>query len=237
MIAALFVEKDGIYYGLPDVDPWDESRDARLYEGPDPVVAHPPCKVWSQMGHCRPEIKRGADGGCFMRALVAVDTYGGILEHPANTHAWKHFHLPTPLVEGWRRDVLRPGWTAEVDQAWYGHPCNKRTWLYYVGPEPPDLRFGPAPFTGRTVADDGGGGRDQRSRTPIEFRDLLIAAARSARGTYFGRAVEKQNGCIACASLDVHGESMHTHNGIGEHCPRPKIAAFTSYESDPQEYL
>ena len=43
MIAALYVERDGIYYGLPDVDPWDEARDARLYPGPHPVVAHPPC--------------------------------------------------------------------------------------------------------------------------------------------------------------------------------------------------
>jgi hypothetical protein len=31
MIAALYVETGGVYYGLPDVDPWDEERDARLY--------------------------------------------------------------------------------------------------------------------------------------------------------------------------------------------------------------
>jgi len=30
MIAALFVEKNGCYFGLPDVDPWDIKRDARL---------------------------------------------------------------------------------------------------------------------------------------------------------------------------------------------------------------
>ena len=34
MIAALFVEPGGCYFGLPNVDPWDESRDARLYPGP-----------------------------------------------------------------------------------------------------------------------------------------------------------------------------------------------------------
>jgi hypothetical protein len=43
VIAALFVETNGIYYNRPNVDPWDEARDARLYEGPWPVVAHPPC--------------------------------------------------------------------------------------------------------------------------------------------------------------------------------------------------
>lgn len=46
MIAALYVEKNGVYYGLPDVDPWDKERDARLYAGPWPVVAHPPCSTW-----------------------------------------------------------------------------------------------------------------------------------------------------------------------------------------------
>ena len=41
-IAALFVEKNGIYYGLPGVDPWGKDRDARIYDGPYPVIAHPP---------------------------------------------------------------------------------------------------------------------------------------------------------------------------------------------------
>ena len=43
MVAALYVQRGGAYFGLPDVDPWDEERDARLYPGPHPVVAHPPC--------------------------------------------------------------------------------------------------------------------------------------------------------------------------------------------------
>ncbi len=30
MIAALFVEPDGVYSDLPDVDPWPEFRDALL---------------------------------------------------------------------------------------------------------------------------------------------------------------------------------------------------------------
>ena len=33
MIAALFVETNGCYFGLPGVDAWDEKRDARLYAG------------------------------------------------------------------------------------------------------------------------------------------------------------------------------------------------------------
>jgi hypothetical protein len=32
-VAALFVAAGGCYFGLPDVDPWDVTRDARLYAG------------------------------------------------------------------------------------------------------------------------------------------------------------------------------------------------------------
>lgn len=181
MIAALYVETDGIYFGLEGVDPWDEKRNATLYDGPWPVVAHPPCKAWSLMGQCRPEIVRGDDGGTFAAALEAVRDWGGVLEHPAYSHAWKKFGLPYPPRDGWAQGLWDDGWTCEVDQAQYGHPANKRTWLYYIGAPPPPLRWGRAPFTGRTVRSDGGGGRDQRSRTPIEFRDELIRLARLSR--------------------------------------------------------
>ena len=33
-VAALFVETNGVYFGLDAVDPWDECRDARTYGGP-----------------------------------------------------------------------------------------------------------------------------------------------------------------------------------------------------------
>lgn len=78
MIAALFVMKNGCYFNLPDVDPWDKDRDARLYAGPHPVVAHPPCQLWGSMAavnyarwggeHNRP----GNDGGCFFHAMRAA---------------------------------------------------------------------------------------------------------------------------------------------------------------------
>ncbi len=49
MIAALYVETGGCYFGVPWlIDPWDEQRDARLYAGPWPVVAHPPCQRWGK---------------------------------------------------------------------------------------------------------------------------------------------------------------------------------------------
>ena len=48
-IAALFVEEGGCYYGLDGVEAWGVSRDARKYDGPFPVVAHPPCARWSAL--------------------------------------------------------------------------------------------------------------------------------------------------------------------------------------------
>ncbi len=180
-VAALYVDPAGVYANLPGVEVWGEERDARSYDGPYPVVAHPPCKSWSLMSNCRPEITKGEDGGCFEAALTAVRKYGGVLEHPAYSRAWIHFDLRAPLNDGWNGGLFDDGLTCEVDQAWYGHPANKRTWLYYVGDGfLPNLRWGPAPFTGRTVRSDGGGGRDQRSRTPLAFRDVLLELARSS---------------------------------------------------------
>lgn len=69
-LAALYVQTGGIYYGLPNVEPWDEKADARLYDGPHPVVAHPPCARWCQLAsvnEARWGTPIGKDGGTFTR--------------------------------------------------------------------------------------------------------------------------------------------------------------------------
>src|ERR1017187_151937 len=99
-IAALFVETEGYYFGLPDVEPWDEGSDARLYDGPHPVVAHPPCQRWGRFWHGSTRKPHryalGADDGCFVSALASVRRWGGVLEHCADSHAWKAFGLNRP---------------------------------------------------------------------------------------------------------------------------------------------
>lgn len=149
VVAALFVTKDGTYYGLPGVDPWDEERDARLYNGPYPVVAHPPCARWSRLAgftEARFGYKRGEDGGCFAAALRAVRRCGGVIEHPAHSDAWTHYGLPRPTVrEGWTRSLMDEGASCYVEQGRYGLPVKKATWLYAYGVELPDLRWGFTP--------------------------------------------------------------------------------------------
>jgi len=191
LVAALFVETDGAYFGFGSVDPWDETRDARLYTGPHPVVAHPPCNRWCQLApvnEARYGTPVGHDGGCFAAALEAVETFGGVLEHPAYTLAWHAFDLPRPRRGSWQRGAR--GWVTEVSQSAYGCAARKRTWLYYVGPEPPALDWSDPP--GEAVI---GGGinsgecvgrrkieKREASVTPAAFRDLLISLARGAEG-------------------------------------------------------
>lgn len=202
MIAALFVETDGCYFGLPGVDPWDEQRDARLYAGSYPVVAHPPCQRWGRFWHGstrKPhQFKLGDDGGCFASALASVNRFGGILEHPADSQAWSHFGLLKPdRAGGWIRTGA--GWTCYVEQGWYGHPISRKpTWLYCAHVDPPSLRWGCGEQRLHPVAVEKYGyekarrigmmamvgGKDKtkiRNATPPEFCDLLIGIANSAR--------------------------------------------------------
>lgn len=99
------------------------------------------------------------------------------------------------------------GWVAAVEQGHYGHSARKATWLYAYGCDLPPLRYGassattlvswcgnkialPAPkrpMVGRGFREAPRGVYDERprlssreaSRTPIEFRDLLLGMARS----------------------------------------------------------
>lgn len=185
-VAALYVEKGGVYYGLPDVDPWDEERDARTYHGPWPVVAHPPCQLWVNMAgvnykryggaHNRP----GNDGGCFAQALDAVRRWGGVLEHPAGSFAWDTFALQKPEGIGW--NMAEDYHVCEVWQSAYGHKARKRTWLLYSGyPHPPELDWSRPAGTHQVGWFDRKKptlNKREASATPPAFRDLLLDIAR-----------------------------------------------------------
>lgn len=206
MIAALYVAPNGSYINVPGVDPWDKDRDARNYRGPYPVVAHPPCQRWGKFWAGQPlyikqtgiRKKKGDDDGCFEAALEAVQTYGGVLEHPKDSHAWEHFKLNEPPMHGgWVKADDLGGWTCCVEQGRYGHYARKLTWLLVYHCELPELDWG----VSKTVLDPAivermgfkraqrlgqvagkGGGKDSAPRigTPIPFRELLLSIARTA---------------------------------------------------------
>jgi hypothetical protein len=191
-VAALFVETDGCYFGLPRIDAWDAPRDAMQYPGPFPVIAHPPCDRWhmlSAVNHKRWGFRINEDGGCFAFALAAVRQWGGVLEHPAESRAFRFHGLPRPNRNGWQR-TLDGDWVTEVDQAAYGHRARKRTWLVYSGATAPaPLKWQVAHGTHQVgICDQRGMERNKPAlskaealATPVEFRDALIGLARNSQ--------------------------------------------------------
>lgn len=203
MIAALYIDRRGPYWNRPDVDAWDIERDARKYAGPYPVVAHPPCQRWGRYWSGGPSAKvrreLGDDDGCFAAALESVRRWGGVLEHPEASHAFKRYELTIPSKAGqWHVSELgRYSWTCCVEQGHYDHPARKATWLYYVGPRPPELTWGPS---SGVRLDEGFHSKAERAAarasgqapvkrlstvqnivTPPAFAELLISLAKAAR--------------------------------------------------------
>jgi hypothetical protein len=190
MIAALFVQPAGAYFGIPGVDLWDEARDARKYVGPHAVVAHPPCGRWckplAKVNQTRYGHKIGDDGGAFRHALTSVLVLGGVLEHPANSYAWDVFHLRKPKRGSWQYSI-HDGYSyfvTEVSQSAYGHKARKNTWLIYVGHmEPPTLDWSDPKGTHltswlqRTSRDAPRITKKEADKTPPAFRDLLLSLA------------------------------------------------------------
>ncbi len=205
MIAALFVDRRGPYWNRPDIDAWDETRDARKYAGPYPCVVHPPCQRWGRYWSGGPSARErrilGDDDGCFYSALESVRKWGGVLEHPEASHAFKRYCLRVPPKSGgWCRVAQQDHdyWTCCVEQGNYGHSARKATWLYYVGEQaPPDLIWGKS---SGVRLDEGFHSKAERDAaraagqrpvkrlstvqnivTPPAFAELLISLARLAR--------------------------------------------------------
>jgi hypothetical protein len=198
VIAALYVERGGPYFSMPDVDPWDIKRDARTYNGPHPIVAHPPCGPWGCLSH----LYRGSEHDCAPHAVELVRRFGGVLEHPAYSKLWRAIAMPRPDD---LPDQLGGGFTVLVDQVNWGHVARKRTWLYIVGADRSsvyaEVIHGARPthwIAGARKRRIGGGGivpagvkicsAQQRRRTPRAFAEWLTSIASRARRDHRGVA-------------------------------------------------
>ena len=194
-LAALFVQPDGVYVNDLEIDAWPEHRDARLYDGPHPVVAHPPCQLWGALASVNfarwggDHNKPGNDKGCFAAAVRSVVMWGGVLEHPAKTKAFAAYGIPKPNGNGWQRVGLHD-WVCEVWQSAYGHKANKATWLYYCGTNPPhELRWERPRGTHQVGCADRRGkaankptlSKREANATPSEFKEELVKLALNSR--------------------------------------------------------
>jgi len=188
-IAVLYAETEGCYQSAEGVDLWDKARDARLYNGPWPVITHPPCQRWGNLAcvnfaryggeHNRP----GNDGGCFASAVAAVRRWGGVLEHPAGSRAFREHGLAVPQGSGWQQ-AIDGSYVCEVWQSAYGHRANKATWLYYIGRPPLQLKWnrpvGTHQVGGKFGSDKAKPTLSKReaNATPVAFRDELLKLVR-----------------------------------------------------------
>lgn len=200
MISALYVIKGGCY-DIPGVDLWDIERDARKYRGPNKVICHPPCERWGRYWGGGPMLHGtekqkflGDDGQCFSHSVWATRTFGGVIEHPEGSHAFRYYGLPIPNRNGgWTQADRWGGRSCCVAQGHYGHRAQKLTWLYGVKIKYLELKWGKA--EGKTLINEGFHSKEERARaiktgicqrlsrnqrmeTPIEFRNLLLEMVR-----------------------------------------------------------
>jgi len=186
-VAALYVDvQRGPYARMPGVDAWGVERDAALYPGPWPVVAHPPCGPWGSLRKgC---INQRRDLG--PKGVAQVREFGGVLEHPQGSALWAHCGLPRPFRAV---PTFAPReWALSVRQVNWGHMCAKPTWLLFVGIDPRDVPPIPPPRAPtHTIGgsyrpgDRGYTGRPAMPAkmahvTPPAFAEWLVACARAA---------------------------------------------------------
>lgn len=157
----------------------------------------------------------GDDGGCFYSAVVAVRKYGGVIEHPADSNAWRVHGFNRPDSTGkWIFADGMGAYTCCVEQGHYGHISRKKTWLYLYNHGraiPPDLIWGKSEqrIHPTALAKHGYekarrigmmamiGGKDKtkiRNATPVAFRDLLIDLARQCALDALKKAQEGVDG-------------------------------------------
>lgn len=122
----LFTQKNSVYLTVQGFDCYDAQRDALTFKRGLPIIAHPPCRLWSRMR--RFSTAPAHERWLAVWSIIYVRKYGGIVEHPAGSAIFRFMGIPTngsPDKYG--------GFLISVDQSWFGHPCRKRTYLYICG--------------------------------------------------------------------------------------------------------
>lgn len=204
MVSALYVDPENGPYAdlIGSAQCWGIERDARAYNGPGPVVAHPPCKPWGRLSwswankNARDGLDRSAEKACAPRAVEQVRAFGGVLEHPDGSRIWAECGLPAPMPLSVLCAQMFPvrEFTILIEQCDWGFPARKRTRLFFSGVNPRSLPPMPPPGTPTMCI---GTSREDRERlglgclpktqrhitTPSLARWLVDAVTSRDRGT------------------------------------------------------
>ena len=169
MVSILYAHARSNYKKYPDLQVYDEARDALSFSGSDVIIAHPPCRLYSKMRafSTAPEFEKIYA----YHALKIIRLNGGILEHPCSSLFFKEANLPLPGST----DAFG-GFTISVNQGWFGYYTEKRTRLYIVGCSIKDLPRLPFNFSPYTRKFDNLT-RKQRSETVDNFIEWLLQVA------------------------------------------------------------
>lgn len=125
-VPVLFVHQRSNYKKVPGFDCYDENRNALTYTGSCPVIAHPPCRLWSRLRSF--SNAPASEKNLAIWSINLVRKIGGIVEHPYDSKLWDEINCPSV------GEFDKFGGTSFVfDQFDFGYYTRKRTRIYIVG--------------------------------------------------------------------------------------------------------
>lgn len=136
----LFTDQKSNFHKLTAVDCYGIERNALNYTGLSPVIAMPPCRLWSRMR--RFSTAPACERFLGIWAISLVRRVGGVVEQPAGSKLFTFMNIPldgSPDKYG--------GFIRSLDQNWFGFKARKRTYLYIVGVHPRDIPALPLPVS------------------------------------------------------------------------------------------
>ena len=173
-IPVLFTSHNSLYNDVDVFDCYDVKRNAFNYTGRTPLIAHPPCRLFSRLrmlSSASPIEKK-----CAYFALARIRQFGGILEHPRSSTLWLNgnFKLDGSVDE-------YGGFLRSVNLSWFGFPAQKKTMLYFCGINPGQLPPFPLSLDAVThvISSSSNNGKKElsalyRSKTPQLMIDYFL---------------------------------------------------------------
>ena len=139
----LFTEPNSNYGVTGQFDVYDLSRNALSYNDDIPVIAHPPCRLFSKLKAF--STAPACEKFLGIWSISLVRNIGGIVEHPLHSDLFKIMQCGVPGIPD-----RFGGFVLSVDLNWFGFSCRKPTGLYIVGVDYKDVPPYPLSFNAIT---------------------------------------------------------------------------------------